>query len=56
MAGRTAAIAAGNHYKDAKVAIIRPQESGELEKSAVNNKMIGSKPEHRAKPNKKEGV
>lgn len=30
MAGRTAAVAASNHYKDAKVAIIRPQEKDQV--------------------------
>jgi NADPH-dependent 2,4-dienoyl-CoA reductase/sulfur reductase-like enzyme len=30
MAGRTAAVAASNHYKEAKIAIIRPQEKDQV--------------------------
>ena len=30
--------------------------AGELERSAVKNRVIGRKPEHRAEPNRKEGV
>jgi NADH oxidase (H2O2-forming) len=30
MAGRTAAVAASNHYKEAKIAIIRPQEKEQV--------------------------